>query len=716
MPDTPLTRGIVKNRHIFWIVLAVFYLLAFNGQWRVGRVFELYSGLCDSLATGNGYTFVVFGSRRVHPGLPVVLATFQKCFGRSDLPPILFMNAVALGCLIVTYKLVELRFPPWVAVIVTFAVGINGWFMELAQEMLADLPFLLGMLAALYGWERLRVALALDGSSPPTQASPPPAGPPRRGSIVSPLIYVVAGLVLAAVMRPTFWILALAWVMVCAWGVVTSPRRRFYAIGLLLPVIAWILVALVAASVRGARPAGGYEHDALAAIRKIVTTLPENLWRMLRAELAYAFFGQKWVPGMTELMNVIAVAAGALLWKRNPLWTLLILLTVAVTLVMGPVPRYYVMILPLMALSWVVLSVEVARRVPHRWLEVALAAGIAMLVIPNVVRCCKVIGEQRGWNNKDAGPKWGDVMAMSRHVSELVPPGEKVIAPGASIMSYLSGRTVVNERDILPTNKRETLWPAHLAALDIHYAVFPSQHYRKAERRIRELMDKQVIVPTERVAREGEMALMKIRIDVPPAGQDWRKRPVTATPIGVNTTVSGENRAVVKARRTKQAAAHRKAVAARKAEQLARQKKVERQQRRQAAARAAAAAARKRHAKLKARNKATTQPAATTTTQPAAGRSELPAHYFDVGGFSGQSVASRSASICSRVNFRDPWLIPWQRFPAASQFFLLERSPSQNGQVRHCSGRASYTEQTFFTCPPAPPPLPLPLPRGSFTS
>src|SRR5205823_14468486 len=127
-------------------------------------------------------------------------------------------------------------------------------------------------------------------------------------------------------------------------------------------------------------------------------------------------------------------------------------------------------------------------------------------------------------------------------VRQIVAPGEKVIAPGATIMSYLSGRDVVMSRDILPTSKKETNWPAHLAALNIRYAIFPSQVYRKAERRIRDLMDKQVIVPTERVAKEGDMVLAKVEIKVPPPGQDWRKRPPTTAPMTLKTTASGTRR------------------------------------------------------------------------------------------------------------------------------------------------------------------------------
>src|SRR3954469_20611264 len=122
-----------------------------------------------------------------------------------------------------------------------------------------------------------------------------------------------------------------------------------------------------------------------------------------------------------------------------------------------------------------------------------------MLVLPNFARCIKVIGEQRGWNgNRDEQPRWKYVIDMGDAVHKLVPPGEKVIAPGASIMSYYSEREVVMARDIIPdpSKKSPLHWPQHLAGLNISYAVFPSQLYKEGERPIRELMDRGVIVPT----------------------------------------------------------------------------------------------------------------------------------------------------------------------------------------------------------------------------
>src|SRR5689334_14835956 len=132
VPQTPLTEHIVRNRRVYWIILAVVYLFAFNGQWRVGQDSALYRGLGHSLASGQGYTFSAFSARQILPGYPVVLAALEKLFGHGDLPPILLMQLTALGVLFFTYKLVRLRFPEWVAIIVTFAVGMNGWFLELS--------------------------------------------------------------------------------------------------------------------------------------------------------------------------------------------------------------------------------------------------------------------------------------------------------------------------------------------------------------------------------------------------------------------------------------------------------------------------------------------------------------------------------------------------------------------------------------------------------
>jgi len=65
----------------------------------------------------------------------------------------------------VTYRLIRLRFPQWVAIAVTTCTALNAWFLELTNEIRDDVPFLFGMMLSLYGWERLRVAIAEESNN-----------------------------------------------------------------------------------------------------------------------------------------------------------------------------------------------------------------------------------------------------------------------------------------------------------------------------------------------------------------------------------------------------------------------------------------------------------------------------------------------------------------------------------------------------------------------
>src|SRR5947209_3776252 len=75
-------------------------------------------------------------------------------------------------------------------------LGLNRIFLEQSNELLSDVPFLLGLMLSLYGYERLRRAAGT-----------------RQWAVATAT--ATAGLALAALTRPTFWILAVAWVAAC---------------------------------------------------------------------------------------------------------------------------------------------------------------------------------------------------------------------------------------------------------------------------------------------------------------------------------------------------------------------------------------------------------------------------------------------------------------------------------------------------------------------
>ena len=118
---------------------------------RIGLDSSIYRGLAHNLATGNGYTFGESASHMVYPGLPFLLAGIDRYLHDSIFTPIIPL-LVILTCsiliLILTYKLVRLSFPEWIAVAVTCGVGLNQKFLQLSNEILTDIPFLLGVMSA----------------------------------------------------------------------------------------------------------------------------------------------------------------------------------------------------------------------------------------------------------------------------------------------------------------------------------------------------------------------------------------------------------------------------------------------------------------------------------------------------------------------------------------------------------------------------------------
>jgi len=269
-----------------------------------------------------------------------------------------------------------------------------------------------------------------------------------------------------------------------------SPRRVY------LLIAVWIIAIAIDPRVQGFNPlGGGYERDAVHAIQRAGVSVSKHLPEMLSGELSYSFFGQKWFPGMTETLTVLVILTALLLLRASPLWTVLVFLTIATTLVMTPVPRYYTMVLPLLLLGWILFAAEIAGRVREDRSDWVLAVAIALVFVPSISRVVKVIGEQRHLNRtarEDDNPKWKYVLDMGDVVRDSVPPGVKVLGPGATIMGYTSEREVVMSRDLFPDNLPITKYPEVLARSGVQYAVFPPIFYRKGDRIIRDMMERGV--------------------------------------------------------------------------------------------------------------------------------------------------------------------------------------------------------------------------------
>src|SRR5581483_8971797 len=72
--DNRVTSAIVRYRKYLFLLVALLYVISFNGRWRLGLDTANYRGLAINLVRGKGYTFGDWAPHQIYPGLPYLLA------------------------------------------------------------------------------------------------------------------------------------------------------------------------------------------------------------------------------------------------------------------------------------------------------------------------------------------------------------------------------------------------------------------------------------------------------------------------------------------------------------------------------------------------------------------------------------------------------------------------------------------------------------------
>lgn len=481
-----------------WVLM---HILAFNGQWRIGSDSAIFRSVAHSLATGEGYAILGEPQRQVYPGLPFMLAGLEQLFGPVVWPPVLLMLLMSVGVLWFTYRLISRVAPPWVASLVTLGVAFNAAFVMHGHELLTDLPFLLGMLMALWGWETLT--------------------DPGLGRRLRSATWLAVGLSLAAAMRPTFWVLALSFMLVCMGGLFVglfprlAPRRwiqgpdrartwRFYAACLALVVLIGLLFAIFDPRTRSLDLlAGGYEAEMADRVLSPMDRLreaPGKLWEMLEDHLVALFFAER-----VEILNLglaACVLVGVVLVaKRRPLWALCVIVLLATVYLASSSARYFLMVLPILWLGWVLLACSIASHLfkDTRWRSRYVAAAAGVVLLCNLGHDVKLIIEQRSQpfleGYKDG--HYAAVAAMARLIADVTAPQERIIGPYAPEMTYLSSRRVLGARALL--TGREPSVRARAQAVQesaAQWAVFPATLYERKDTALYRLGRDGVFVPS----------------------------------------------------------------------------------------------------------------------------------------------------------------------------------------------------------------------------
>jgi 4-amino-4-deoxy-L-arabinose transferase-like glycosyltransferase len=569
--ENRLLALIPRWRWAFFALVGLLMVLAFNGQWRVGRDSAAYRGLGHQLATTGKYVFrdkpnlAGYSDQQDtrYPGMPLILAGVEKIFGRSDAAADLTVALMAALTLILTYRLAKGALPLWLAIAVVFGMGANGRFLEHANEVLSDVPFLLGVVLTLLAFDRLMAARN---------------GRARAGAIVA----LIIGLIFAAAMRPTFWVLALALTGTCAWGIFrpisrnqssSDARARRVACGVTLLVLAMAAVVFVLAVDLRGRRGTGYEGRLIERFHdfpKLVEQLPENVHAVLEQTLPEGFFGTQlgsgfipvgprhWI-GLSTIFSLLLIGASVLLVRRNVLWGLFVLLSVLTMATLGSVPRYFIMILPLLLAGWGLLVSGVARRFDAAGLKEFIAfVGLGMVVAPNLIMCGNLIREQRGFARPQQGfkrvgflaayhqGKWMGVDQVAKMVHDNVRADQKIFGPEPTVLTFMSDRDVFGLGMLVAKNHRSgaTLERSLRALAPAYaYAIFPDttdKLYDDKDVLTGKVIKLRMLRPTRVIARAGGYTLCEYEVMPAPTrrgppgagraiGQTTRRRLTEAT-------------------------------------------------------------------------------------------------------------------------------------------------------------------------------------------
>jgi hypothetical protein len=559
---------IPRWRWVYFALIGVLILLAFNGQWRIGRDSAAYRGLGHQLATTGHYIFrdkhhlSTYSDQQDtrYPGMPLVLAGVEKVFGQRDWPAVLVVTLCAIATLLVTYRLMKPAVPFWLAIAVTFGMGLNGRFLEHANEILSDIPFLLGVVLTLLGFDQLEKARQ-----------------PRARAMS--LLLLIVGLLLAAAMRPTFWVLAIALAGTCLWGIFkpthagqkpedARPRRLVCLMTLGVLAIAAVTFMLVL-DLRG-RGGVGYEGKMLGRFgdfqNKVLDQLPDNAYAVFEQTLPESFFGTQLGPGFIPLggkywigfstiYSLVVIISGVLLVRRNVLWGVFVLLTVLTMAVIGSVPRYFIMILPLLLAGWGLHVAWASERFNKIFgmKEVITFVGLGMVVAPNLISSANLIREQRGLSRPRDGlkhvgflkayhvGKWDGVEKVAAMIHDHVAPEQQVFGPEATVLTFMSDRKVFGLGMFLPRKDRGGKWDAILRKNknDFQYAVFPDttdKLYEDKDVVTGKLIHLGILKPTRTIAKAAGYKLCEFEIVTPAKKQHHKRNLAAATQPKTKTT------------------------------------------------------------------------------------------------------------------------------------------------------------------------------------
>jgi hypothetical protein len=452
-PESTLEFADRHRRSLLAVVLG-FYLAAFNGQWRIQPDAALYLSLGRNLATGRGYTYLGQPNRLAYPGWPTLIAGTFKIFGSHSLVSVnLLMLLIALATVAMVYRLFLLHSGRPTAVVMSVGVGLTKAFFCYGFELWSDMPFALGAMSALAGYE------GIFGKRAKSRAAL------TRYNCWLDCFFFAGGLLFAASMRPTIWPLVMA--IILALIAQTFRRQMKWQSLLAISAMAAAAAAVLIAIIWTHGQLHGYGSVYVDYLRNRIThgsaetgahSLAENVQNLFTWAASDVLFQARLGPTFNELLSMLVIGLGFSLFRYRLLWGFWFTLLLATILIsQETLDRYFLPVLPLLVYAWWRLLLRIyavcrewstdlslARHLPGVVFATLLSLGAFM----NITKVGGIISQQRQLpflTGYDKGT-FEVIPKFARQIKDQTGPAAIILckAPYGRVTAYLTDRFVTN--------------------------------------------------------------------------------------------------------------------------------------------------------------------------------------------------------------------------------------------------------------------------------
>lgn len=421
------TAWLVARPWAPFLILGIGYAFGFTGRWHPGPDSSIHLQIARNLARGDGFRHPNGVEETVNPGLAYLVAATHRLGDASLMSSHVAMLLIGVATAAMIYWLFALHFGRTVAVLLTLLTVVTETFYRYCFLLLTDMPFLLGVVTALVGLERL------------TQ---------RRPRAWLSVAMIAAAIVWMAAFRSVVAVFIVGVAGGLVWQAMRARHRVIAGAGLGLLAVAVLATRLFDA--RGSL-------SSLTADERIIRMLLSRPWEtlhdavlvnlpaLLSEAVPEAVFGVDMHPVLAAPLGLMVLAAAVSLGRARPIWAGVVLAFVLQWCLFVVAGRYLLAVLPLLVAGWWQLCVAVADRLPRPWGRRAAIAMVWMLAIPNFVLCANFVAEQHGYfGYADKQRERERVLRELAGGIRTLPPDAVVIAGGdvTGELAYYADRTV----------------------------------------------------------------------------------------------------------------------------------------------------------------------------------------------------------------------------------------------------------------------------------